>query len=163
VPSVAPFIHVSAARPSRRRLRVRVDPSPIPFDIPVSLTVYAHDAELPNNTVQGTVWIDGQQVGTTGRAFTYTFRMRRERVFDPDTRTWGLEEYPPTGTIKAPGYMEAAIDFFWQEAPPSPPPSPGELHARIAKLAYELYVQRGRRHGYDLADWLAAERQLVSH
>lgn len=28
----------------------------------------------------------------------------------------------------------------------------------IAKVAFELFEQRGRAHGHDLEDWLAAER-----
>jgi hypothetical protein len=35
-------------------------------------------------------------------------------------------------------------------------PSPDE----IARLAYHFYERRGRRDGYDLEDWLSAERQL---
>jgi hypothetical protein len=31
---------------------------------------------------------------------------------------------------------------------------------KIAKLAYELYVQRGGVNGYHLEDWYEAERQL---
>ena len=30
----------------------------------------------------------------------------------------------------------------------------------IAGRAYELYEKRGREHGYDLDDWLQAEREL---
>jgi hypothetical protein len=37
--------------------------------------------------------------------------------------------------------------------------SPDEWHTRIARLAYQLYKQRGREDGPDLADWYAAERE----
>jgi hypothetical protein len=37
-----------------------------------------------------------------------------------------------------------------------------ELHQRIAKKAYELYVRRGKKPGRDLDDWLEAERLLLS-
>ncbi len=37
-----------------------------------------------------------------------------------------------------------------------------EVRARIAAMAYELYRQRGGDDGHDLADWLAAERRIVS-
>ena len=30
----------------------------------------------------------------------------------------------------------------------------------VARRAYELYEQRGRRHGHDWDDWLKAEREL---
>jgi hypothetical protein len=30
----------------------------------------------------------------------------------------------------------------------------------IARLAFELYEKRGRRDGYEVEDWLAAEQQL---
>lgn len=32
----------------------------------------------------------------------------------------------------------------------------------IAKRAYELYSERGYRHGYALEDWLDAEREILS-
>ena len=35
--------------------------------------------------------------------------------------------------------------------------SDGDIHERIAHKAYELYLQRGSEHGYDLDDWLTAE------
>jgi|HubBroStandDraft_4_1064222.scaffolds.fasta_scaffold1336012_2 hypothetical protein len=34
------------------------------------------------------------------------------------------------------------------------------LEERIRRRAYELYVLRGERSGSDLADWLAAEKEL---
>ena len=33
----------------------------------------------------------------------------------------------------------------------------------IARLAHEFYERRGREDGYDVVDWLAAERQLTRH
>lgn len=43
------------------------------------------------------------------------------------------------------------------------PLSPGEdPHASIAKRAYELYCERGYRHGNALEDWLDAEREILS-
>ena len=30
----------------------------------------------------------------------------------------------------------------------------------VAQRAYELYIARGCQHGYDLEDWLVAEREL---
>lgn len=41
-------------------------------------------------------------------------------------------------------------------------PTFDDLHARIMTRAYELYVQRGRREGCAMEDWLDAERQIVS-
>lgn len=32
--------------------------------------------------------------------------------------------------------------------------------SEIARRAYNLYVARGREHGYDVEDWLQAEREL---
>ena len=32
---------------------------------------------------------------------------------------------------------------------------------RIEKRAYELYVERGCENGHDVADWLAAEKELT--
>ncbi len=36
-----------------------------------------------------------------------------------------------------------------------------ELHEEIKIAAYELYEQRGMAHGYDLNDWLQAERMVI--
>ena len=58
-----------------------------------------------------------------------------------------------------------------QQQPTEPPaqkshvlrPSPSEdLHLSIAKRAYELYGERGYRHGSALDDWLEAEREVLS-
>lgn len=41
-------------------------------------------------------------------------------------------------------------------------PGAGEdLHSRIAECAYDLYERRGRQHGYELDDWLEAERRVL--
>jgi hypothetical protein len=37
-----------------------------------------------------------------------------------------------------------------------------DLHILIAQRAYELYSERGYRHGYALDDWLEAEREVLS-
>ena len=42
----------------------------------------------------------------------------------------------------------------------SNPPEP-MLEQAIRHRAYELYLQRGRAHGYDVDDWLQAEAGLV--
>ena len=36
-----------------------------------------------------------------------------------------------------------------------------ELSASIERRAYELYVERGYRHGCALEDWLDAEREML--
>ena len=36
-----------------------------------------------------------------------------------------------------------------------------DLQARIAKRAYQLYLERGVDHGYALDDWLQAEREIL--
>jgi hypothetical protein len=37
-----------------------------------------------------------------------------------------------------------------------------DLHILIAKRAYELYGERGYRHGYAIDDWLDAEREILN-
>ena len=37
-----------------------------------------------------------------------------------------------------------------------------DLHARVAAQAYSFYEQRGYEHGYDLEDWLEAERRILT-
>lgn len=35
------------------------------------------------------------------------------------------------------------------------------LYEKIARLAHDLYEKRGKVHGYDLEDWLKAERIVM--
>ena len=37
-----------------------------------------------------------------------------------------------------------------------------ELQERIAKRAYELYLERGCRKGCDMEDWVDAEREIFT-
>ncbi|HEX9146938.1 MAG TPA: DUF2934 domain-containing protein, partial [Candidatus Binatia bacterium] len=39
--------------------------------------------------------------------------------------------------------------------------SSADLHPRISKVAYDLYLNRGGVHGHDLDDWLVAERIVL--
>ena len=61
---------------------------------------------------------------------------------------------------------EATIGDQWRRGEagkvgtPSLPPA--ELHQHILQLAYESYLRRGKVHGYDLDDWLAAERKVLN-
>ena len=36
-----------------------------------------------------------------------------------------------------------------------------DLGSRLAKRAYELYIERGQEDGHDIEDWLEAERQIL--
>ena len=38
---------------------------------------------------------------------------------------------------------------------------PDDRQARITDRAYELYIERGYRHGRALDDWLEAEREIL--
>ncbi len=45
----------------------------------------------------------------------------------------------------------------------SQPMSPADdVPTRIAKRAYEIYLERGSRSGDALSDWLEAEREILS-
>jgi hypothetical protein len=51
---------------------------------------------------------------------------------------------------------------FGKEPVQSQPVFPrDDAQARIADRAYELYAERGYRHGYALDDWLKAEREIL--
>ena len=41
------------------------------------------------------------------------------------------------------------------------PGSAENLHERIAECAYDLYERRGRQDGFELDDWLEAERRVL--
>ena len=69
-------------------------------------------------------------------------------------------DYPPEATVG-----DQRLRGLWDEkrfelAPASP--STNELRREIARLAYELYLRRGRVNGRDLEDWLKAEAIVAS-
>jgi hypothetical protein len=71
--------------------------------------------------------------------------------------TLSENEYPPEATVGDQwqrGEFEQALDAFSI--------SPAELHQRISQLAYQFYLLRGKIDGYDLDDWLAAERKVLN-
>jgi hypothetical protein len=74
---------------------------------------------------------------------------------------------PPSVKRKDEKKSQAIIPVQDQPSPPSSPiahlrkPAFEDLHARISCLAYELYLQRGRRDGHALEDWLDAEREVL--
>jgi hypothetical protein len=39
--------------------------------------------------------------------------------------------------------------------------STAHLHDRVAALAYSLYERRGCEHGYDVEDWVQAEKAIL--
>ena len=66
-------------------------------------------------------------------------------------------EYPPEATIgnqRLRGFERQSQELLAQL-------SSADLHRRIAKVAFELYLRRGRVHGHDLDDWFAAERIVI--
>jgi len=37
------------------------------------------------------------------------------------------------------------------------------LHHQIEKRAYEIWLSNGCNHGYDIANWLQAESEMLAH
>jgi len=69
----------------------------------------------------------------------------------------GREKKPPVVTPR-PGTAPSST-VLSRSQPVSPC---DDLHILITKRAYELYTERGYRHGYALDDWLEAEREILS-
>jgi hypothetical protein len=69
-------------------------------------------------------------------------------------------EYPPEDTLgdQALRRWEADAKRAWTLAPRCR----GEWYDRVSRLAYELYLRRGKDPGRDLEDWFAAERMVLS-
>jgi hypothetical protein len=96
-------------------LDIQVQPCPPPLNQAVSVMVSAKD-KATGQPVDGEVIIvsptDGQRtVERTNAPFTYTFRSKTVRHVDPVTHEVDEETFYPTGSVVAPGYNEAAIDF----------------------------------------------------
>jgi len=54
--------------------------------------------------------------------------------------------------------VQAINKFSTEQATMNTPVISEEVRKRIEKKAYELYEQRGCVHGYNLKDWLEAEK-----
>jgi hypothetical protein len=65
----------------------------------------------------------------------------------------------PAETI--PGGTSAIGTSLREAAGGHMPGSAEDLHARIAECAYDLYERRGRQDGFELDDWLEAERRVL--
>ena len=91
------------------RLEVSVQPYPVPLRQAVSVTVRAVDADT-RAAVDGAVLVDGVAVGRTNVAFTYTFAVRRQRVYQDGV--WIYELITPSAVVRATGYPEAPVDLF---------------------------------------------------
>ncbi len=63
-------------------------------------------------------------------------------------------------TTKVPGSPTQRSARSVRKAAPSA--ESNGMHERIALRAYALYEERGYRHGWDLQDWLDAEREILS-
>lgn len=73
----------------------------------------------------------------------------------PSRRT---KETKPRGPASTPAQTVAPTAARTRQ-----PVSPcDDLRLLIAKRAYELYGERGSRHGFALDDWLDAEREILS-
>jgi hypothetical protein len=57
--------------------------------------------------------------------------------------------------------MPAASSHDSVSATVRPAGANGVTKAQIAARAYQLYMARGGSHGYDIEDWLQAERELL--
>ena len=89
-------------------IRAAATPQSIPLGVAVQLTIHAQDLRTGAG-LAGTVMVDGQVVGKTGTAFTYTFISQVERVYDPELGIWIREERFPVVTVSAPDYLDAEI------------------------------------------------------
>lgn len=83
-------------------------PYPVRLNFPVSVTVNATDV-TSGSAVTGDVLIDDVKVGTTGVAFTHTFRVTRTMI--PGTHPPQFDVSYPQGVVQAAGYPDTAIDF----------------------------------------------------
>jgi hypothetical protein len=90
-------------------LTATISPHPVPLNHAAQFTVAATDIGS-GAPVAGDVEIDGHVVGATNTPFTYTFRLKRIRVRDPDGG-WTFELVAPIAVVSAAGYPDAPLDL----------------------------------------------------
>jgi hypothetical protein len=76
--------------------------------------VSANDADT-GNSVTAAVLLDGSQIGQTNTAFTHTFQLNTEKVWDPgDQHTkghWTVRIKPNRLVVRASGYRDATVEL----------------------------------------------------
>lgn len=92
------------------QLTASIQPYPVVLGQSRSYTVQVQDANT-HQPVNAAVLVNGVQVAQSNVPFTYTFVIRRIRVFDPETRQWTIEEVSPTMAVTAPGYTSRTVDL----------------------------------------------------
>jgi hypothetical protein len=86
-------------------LSLSVTPNPVPTGRAVIVTFNAVDSS--GAPQPGIVKLNGQSIGTTNTAFSYTFRTTRKRV----DGEW--EIIYPIVNVSVPNYAEEAVDCGW--------------------------------------------------
>jgi hypothetical protein len=81
-------------------------------------------------------------------------RGRRRRKTDEQAPAAGSTQ-PTTPSEATASNVRATLDALSKQAPGRRP-----TREDVARRAYEIYLQRGGTHGYDIEDWLTAEREL---
>jgi hypothetical protein len=69
-------------------------------------------------------------------------------------------EYPPEDTLGDQWRRSATGE--WQESLNDSSLAAAALRDRVCRLAYQLYLRRGKVPGHDVDDWFAAERIVFS-
>jgi hypothetical protein len=69
-------------------------------------------------------------------------------------------EYPPEDTLGDQGLRGSALVLT--DLPAALQLSTAEWHNRVSRVAYGIYLARGKLPGHEIEDWLAAERFLLS-
>ena len=67
-----------------------------------------------------------------------------------------MAQYDPRQRTSAPASQRTTSSAFSTQKPIPPRIS----HEAISKRAYEKFLARGGKHGFDRQDWLEAEREL---
>lgn len=106
-------------------LKITVQPASIAFGSPVSVTVTAVDSQSGHAVPGATVHVrnfdaSGKAVApvqfAAGSPFTLTFHEGHVKTFDPETRTWTVEDTDPSGSVSAPYYATADVPFVFTPA-----------------------------------------------
>ena len=91
-------------------LEATVQPRPVQLGVTATYRVGAVD-DTTRAPVAGTVAVNGTAVAQTNVPFSYTFRVVRRRVRDPETGVYLYEQEYPVATVSAPGYPTVDLDL----------------------------------------------------
>ncbi len=118
---------------------------------------------MPGKTVSKSIAAKGPAKKATSRANSATATPRKRTVKAAATVKPKAKAAPKLSAAKKSATTRRAVKRTRKTAPPAAPAAaldPAAYHEAVARLAYQLWEQKGHPEGSDQLDWRQAEQEM---